>query len=552
MKTAILAAAKGYNIEQITPWIASLIKTGYSGKIGVILYDKNEDLANFLAKFGVHVFTAELSGLTNIATQRFKDYADMMQTPIFEDIDWFIHTDIRDVIFQKDPSEFVKNQTKGIIATGEGVTYKHEDWNGEGLQWNYGDEVYRSMANLETMCSGIIAGRKSELIHLFHTIYELAFYTPNPEGFADQHYYNLAIRKIYQDSTEFVPADTAWVANLGTLIAIPMNSPAWSSSSRTATHSFERMRIGSYTDNMLVELPKMINGQVCTPAGEPYYIVHQYDRYQPWKEELVKEEKKSETSATIVTALYDLNREDWVGFKRPFQQYKDWMKGMLAFDSPMVIFVDPKDVEFVKECRINKLAITDIIPIPFSELDVNQKWGDKIRKVMASSEFLANQTVPTHPQITHPEYNILMHQKIQFVKRAIEVNKFNTEHFMWLDAGVFHMNNRTDLIGNKFPTKNLFNDKVNLICIEEPKDEDVVDLEKFYKGHNVKIIGTSWGGHQNAILEFEKVYTELLQESIDAGLMDQDQSFLTVSYLRNREICQLYAGTWQSALNNWG
>jgi hypothetical protein len=82
--------------------------------------------------------------------------------------------------------------------------------------------------------------------------------------------------------------------------------------------------------------------------------------------------------------------------------------------------------------------------------------------------------------------------------------------------------------------------------------ETQTTLENSNKGHNVRVIGTSWGGHQNAIFEFEKVYTELLQESIDAGLMDQDQSFLTVSYLRNREICQLYAGPWQSALNNWG
>jgi hypothetical protein len=91
-----------------------------------------------------------------------------------------------------------------------------------------------------------------------------------------------------------------------------------------------------------------------------------------------------------------------------------------------------------------------------------------------------------------------------------------------------------------------------LICIEEPKSEDVVELEKFYKGHNVKIIGTSWGGSSQAILEFEKTYSALLEESINSGLMDQDQSFLTVSYLRNREICQLHTGTWQSALNNWG
>ena len=288
MQVAILAAAQGYNIEQIKPWVTSLQKTNFKGLVGVVLYDRNEELAAYLSSHGVHVFTAVLDGLTNIATQRFKDYIQMMQLPVFAEVDWFLHTDIRDVVFQQDPTLFLQNQTQGIIATGEGVTFKHEDWNGEGMQFNYGEAMYQSMADLETMCSGIIAGRKNELLHLFQTIYDLAFYTPNPEGFADQHYYNVALRKVYSSVTEFVSADTAWVANLGTLIALPMLSPMWSTNPRTPNSSYERMRSGTYVDNMLVGLPQLIDGQICTPSGEPYIIVHQYDRYQPWKEVMLQ------------------------------------------------------------------------------------------------------------------------------------------------------------------------------------------------------------------------------------------------------------------------
>jgi len=552
MKTAIIAAIKGYNIEIVRPWIESLNATGYSGKIGIVLYDENEELASYLVSKGANVFITQLEQITNIATQRFRDYYHLLQTPNFSDVEWIIHTDIRDVIFQSNPENYLQNINRPIVATGEGVTYRNEDWNGEGLQYCYGNNVYNSMADVETLCSGIIAGKKHEISDLFKTIYELAFYTPEPNAFADQHYYNLAIRKIYDEITECVPADQPWVANLGTLIALPMLNPNWSTGPRTPNRSYERFRKGTYIENMLVKLPQMIDGKVCTPTGVPYTIVHQYDRYKPWADILLKREESKENVATIVTALYDLNRENWQGFQRPFQQYKDWMKSMLSFDAPMVIFVEPKDVDFVTTERSDKLHKTEIIPIPFAELYVNQKWGDGIRKVMALDKFLANQTVPTHPQIAHPEYNILMHQKIQFVKQAILTNKFNTEHFMWLDAGVFHMNNRTDLIGKKYPYSNIFNDKVNLICIEEPKQSDADDLEKFYKGHNVRVIGTSWGGHNQAILEFEKTYTGLLEESISNGLMDQDQSFLTVSYLRNPTVCKLYRGNWQSALNNWG
>ena len=36
---------------------------------------------------------------------------------------------------------------------------------------------------------------------------------------------------------------------------------------------------------MLVDLPYMDpSNTICTPKSEPYAIIHQYDRFQPWKE----------------------------------------------------------------------------------------------------------------------------------------------------------------------------------------------------------------------------------------------------------------------------
>ena len=72
MKTAIIAAIKGYNIDMVKPWIESLNATGYSGKIGIVLYDENEELASYLVSKGANVFITQLEQITNIATQRFR------------------------------------------------------------------------------------------------------------------------------------------------------------------------------------------------------------------------------------------------------------------------------------------------------------------------------------------------------------------------------------------------------------------------------------------------------------------------------------------------
>jgi hypothetical protein len=289
-RIAILAAAKGYNIEQVEPWVESLKQTSFAGKIFVIVYDDNVSLKNYLASKGITVVEGIDRGLTNIATQRFLDYTQLLESEHCKEVDLAIHTDIRDVVFQTDPGKWL-NENIGearIIATGEGVTYRHEDWNGDGLQQQFGKEMFDQLVDQETICSGIIAGEKQALANLFQTIHELAFFSGDPGGFIDQHFHNIAIRKVFSNITWVVPADEDWVCNCGTLIAIPMNSPDWSSSPRTPYNSFERFRKGTYVENMLVDLPVMKDSQVCTPSGKPYAIVHQYDRYQPWKNVLLE------------------------------------------------------------------------------------------------------------------------------------------------------------------------------------------------------------------------------------------------------------------------
>jgi len=290
MKTAIIAAASGYSPEDVKPWTESLKKSSFNGKVFVIVYDENAELMDYFKEQDFYVLKTTSRNLYNVATQRFEDYAKLLKTETFNDVDLVIHTDIRDVIFQKNPDTWLRNNIEDyhILASAEGVTYKHEDWNGDGLQKQFGKEVYDKLANTETLCSGIIAGTKEGLISLFETLLEIAWYSAEPWGFIDQHFYNLAIRLSYDKVTKIVPADSSWCLNCGTMIAIPMNSPEWSSGPRTPYNSYERLRKGTYIENMLVSLP-IINESnlVCTPTGEVYPIVHQYDRYIPWKEKIL-------------------------------------------------------------------------------------------------------------------------------------------------------------------------------------------------------------------------------------------------------------------------
>lgn len=288
MKTCLIAAAGGYTVEHLKPWVNSLKKVKFDGDVIVVVYDPvDETVPQYLKSQNIGVILGTVNGDLNIATQRFMDFAGILEGEHGKNYDIVITTDIRDVVFQSDPGKWVRDniQEYNIIATGEGVKYKHEDWNGDMLQRHFGNTIFDIMKNYETLCSGIIAGKRDMLIKLFTTVAELAYFSKDPGAFVDQCFYNIAIRRIFDEKAKIFGGDSTWCANLGTLYAIPMNTPEWSTKKRSEYDSNERFRAHKkFTDVMLCGLPQMINEQVCNAAGEPYAIVHQYDRYQPWKE----------------------------------------------------------------------------------------------------------------------------------------------------------------------------------------------------------------------------------------------------------------------------
>ena len=291
MNIAILASAYGYTSEHVKPWLESLRKTKFGGKVFVIVYNPQDDeLLEYLKANDVFCFVGQLNGESNMATQRFLEYTQMLNSEYAKDVDYVITTDIRDVIFQKDPGVWVQNniQDFDLIATSEGVTFRHEDWNGDNLEKHFGKNMFLKLADKETICSGIIAGKKPMMIELFKTVYDLAFFSNDPGAFVDQIFYAIAIYEIFYEKTKIVSATEDWVANLGTLKAIPENSPTWSTASRSHYSSYERIRKNkSFIEAMKCNVPEMTNGLVIADNGKPFTIIHQYDRYQPWKEKLL-------------------------------------------------------------------------------------------------------------------------------------------------------------------------------------------------------------------------------------------------------------------------
>ena len=55
---------------------------------------------------------------------------------------------------------------------------------------------------------------------------------------------------------------------------------------------------------------------------------------------------------TIVTALFDIGRDTWDGYDLSYGTYLYWMKAILMYDMPMVIYTDEKLYDEIKKNRM--------------------------------------------------------------------------------------------------------------------------------------------------------------------------------------------------------
>ena len=117
-------------------------------------------------------------------------------------------------------------------------------------------------------------------------------------------------------------------------------------------------------------------------------------------------------SATLVTALYDINREN-DGDGRKFSEYLSWFKETLKIPTSMVVYVDPSLVDFVSESRKGlptKIISQKLEEVPYYFLKNN------IENIINSSEYKERISDPKRLECTNSLYSIIIFSKFQWVK----------------------------------------------------------------------------------------------------------------------------------------
>lgn len=235
-------------------------------------------------------------------------------------------------------------------------------------------------------------------------------------------------------------------------------------------------------------------------------------------------------TTTIVTAYFQLKIA-----KASHETYAVWMRNMLSVDNPMVIFCEAKSADMIREMRATKTEKTVIIVTTFQEFHTYRY----------SRDFMEHFKMDTEQKVGHNMFlYMIWSEKSHFMKRAIELDPFQSDYFMWVDIGCFRVPN-TRYIHWPNPSRiaALDTSKVLLLLVQPFTEQewncDSLETLPHFQ-HCNRIGGTMFGGGKDVILKWHDKYYEMLEYFISIGrFIGKDQSIMNSVVLLNREMMDI-------------
>jgi hypothetical protein len=179
--------------------------------------------------------------------------------------DYVLMTDVKDVVFQRNPFEELQICGANLICGSEGLRYQHEPWGDQNLQQTFGAHLWNQWRTWEIFNVGVIAGTQEDVKYAALQIFLTSINRAIP--ICDQAVWNYLTHATgLAYSVHFSSPEEGWCAHLGTLA--------------------DPTKMEQFRPHLLYKEPIFQDGLVCNYQGLPYAIVHQYDRVVEWKSKM--------------------------------------------------------------------------------------------------------------------------------------------------------------------------------------------------------------------------------------------------------------------------
>lgn len=261
------------------------------------------------------------------------------------------------------------------------------------------------------------------------------------------------------------------------------------------------------------------------------------DELNTIQDEINYENTLSDANLTIVTGLWDISRTG-----RSFDHYIENFKKFLKMPAKMFIYV-PKELEHMvwqhrskKNTHVRVFDLSDV-------KELYSPFWESTQNIRTSTDWL-NQTGPDgwlkhSPQAVNEWYNPIVQSKMFMLHDAKVMNVFDTDYFIWLDAGI------TNTVYEKYFSDTQFLNKLpeqlsTFLFLSYPyaTTSEIHGFKKeamdMYANENVSYVcrGGLFGGHKDYISTANTLYYSVLNDSLSKGYMGTEESIFTImSYL---------------------
>ena len=291
--------------------------------------------------------------------------------------------------------------------------------------------------------------------------------------------------------------------------------------------------IGGYpgTEELLIEYLDEFNaltkGYIIENKGNHIVIVKT-------KKEVVEVNNKE---LTVVTGLWNIGRPG-----RDFSHYIEHFNNFLDIPVNMFIYIPAEYEHLVWKKRSKQNTFVKIMELEDVK-NLYKPFWDRTQNIRTNPDWF-NQTgeqgwLVGSPQAHLEWYNPIVQSKMFMLSDASIWNPFDSEYFIWLDAGI------TNTVYDKFLTENNALDKINqhldsFLFLSYPY-ETTTEIHGFDKKEmdrisdsDVKYVcrGGLFGGRKEVIREVNGDYYKLLDDTLNRGLMGTEESIFTLmSYI---------------------
>jgi len=272
MKDLIIGCSTNYDWSKLKYWVNSINKSGFQGDKVLILMNCDKDTVQQVSNAGFSVIAFQQDDNGNLVYQsqlmvHVERFIHIYNTLKSQDYRYVITTDVKDVIFQKNPVEWLEQHlpdgsSEDLVFSSESIRYKDEPWGNQNLIETFGPMIHDHFKNNVIFNVGVLAGRGYAMKSLALNIFLSSINRPIP--IVDQSTFNVLISQHpYLKSSMYMTSEDGWACQLGT----------------TADPS----KIEQFKPFLVEATPKLEGDKVVTSEGKEYVIVHQYDRVPEWK-----------------------------------------------------------------------------------------------------------------------------------------------------------------------------------------------------------------------------------------------------------------------------